>query len=98
LVVALHLYKEEGLDPLQVISRVNSANLANKSCKKLRTLIDSSHARTVRATTVDRLASRLDRPRATFLRSTYAPCLLVVVDEPKAYVLSLIQVTGFSNQ
>jgi hypothetical protein len=53
-VVALHLYKGGGLDPLQTDFRVNPAVLGNKSRKKLVTLTDSVHARTVRATTADR--------------------------------------------
>jgi hypothetical protein len=52
--VALHLYKGGGLDPLQTDFRVNHAFLGNKSHKKLGTLTDSAHARTVRATTADR--------------------------------------------
>jgi hypothetical protein len=52
--VALHLYKGEGLDPLQTDFRVNPVFLGNKSRKKLGTLTDSTHARTVRATTADR--------------------------------------------
>jgi hypothetical protein len=88
--VALHLYKGGGLDPLQVVSRANPAVLANESREKLGTLTDSAHARTVRGTTAD-------RPRGRFVCSTYAPCLLVEVDEPKAYELSLMQVTGFFN-
>jgi hypothetical protein len=47
---------------------------------------------------MDHPVSGPDRPRDTFLRSTYAPCLLVEVDEPKAYVLSLMRATGFSDQ
>jgi hypothetical protein len=96
--VVLHLYKAGGLDPLQVVSRVNPTDLANKSRKKLGTLTDSAHARTVRATTVDRpdrLALGLDRPHGQFLFSTYTPSLLVEVDEPKSYELSLMQVTSF---
>jgi hypothetical protein len=58
-VVALHLYKGGGLDPLQTDFRVNPAVLGNKSCEKLGTLTDSAHAQTVRATTAD-------RPRGTF--------------------------------
>jgi hypothetical protein len=88
--VALHLYKGEGLDPLQVVSRANPAVLANKSHEKLGTLTNSAQARTVRATTAD-------RPRGRFVCSTYAPSLLVEVDEPKAYELILMQVIGFSN-
>jgi hypothetical protein len=52
--VALHLYKGGGLDQLQVVSRANLVVLANKSRKKLGTLTDSAHARTVHATTTDR--------------------------------------------
>jgi hypothetical protein len=48
--------------------------------------------------TVDRPATEPDRPRGHFLHPTYAPCLLVEVDEPKAYEQSLMQVTGFSIQ
>jgi hypothetical protein len=95
--VALHLYKGGGLDSLQVVSRANPAVLANKSREKLETLTDFAHARTVRATTVDRPALRPDRPRGCFLCSTYAFCLFVEVDEPKAYELSMMQVTGFFN-
>jgi hypothetical protein len=51
--VALHLYKGGGLDPLPTISRVNPTVLGNKSREKLGTLTDSTHARTVRATTAD---------------------------------------------
>jgi hypothetical protein len=87
---SLHLYKGGGLDALQVVSRANPAVLANKSREKLGTLTDSAHARTVRATTANRL-------RGHFVCSTYAPCLLMEVDEPKAYEISLMQVTGFSN-
>jgi hypothetical protein len=52
-VVALHLYKGGGLDPLQTDFRVNPAVLGNKSREKLGTLTDSAHARTVCATTAD---------------------------------------------
>ena len=31
-----------------------------------------------------------DRPRGTFWFPTYAPCILVKVDEPKAYELNLM--------
>jgi hypothetical protein len=89
-VVALHLYKGGGLDPLQTDFRVNPTVLGNKSREKLGTLTDSPHARTVRATTADRLASGPDRPRGPFWLPTYAPCLLVKVDEPKAYELNLM--------
>jgi hypothetical protein len=88
--VALHLDKGGGLNPLQVVSRANPMVLANKSREKLRTLTDSAHTLTVRATTAN-------RPRGRFLCSKYAPRLLVEVDEPKAYDLSLMQVIGFSN-
>jgi hypothetical protein len=47
-VVALHLYKGGGLDPLQTDFQVNPAVLGNKSHEKLGTLTDSAHARTVR--------------------------------------------------
>jgi hypothetical protein len=52
-VVALHLYKGGGLDPLRTNFRVNPAVLGNKSREKLGTLTDSAHARTVRAATGD---------------------------------------------
>jgi hypothetical protein len=52
-VVALHLYKGGGLDPLRTDFRVNPTVLGNKSREKLGTLTDSAHARTVCATTVD---------------------------------------------
>jgi hypothetical protein len=52
-VVALHLFKGGGLDPLQTDFRVNPTVLGNKSREKLGTLTDSAHARTVRATTAD---------------------------------------------
>jgi hypothetical protein len=46
--VALHLYKEGGLDTLHVVFRANPAVLANKPREKLGTLTDSAHTRTVR--------------------------------------------------
>jgi hypothetical protein len=50
-----HIYIEGGgLDPLQMIYRVNSVNLANKPRKKCETLTGSAHARTVRATSTVR--------------------------------------------
>jgi hypothetical protein len=52
-VVALHLYKGVGLDPLQVSSRVNPTGLANNILKKSGTLTDFAHARMVRATTAN---------------------------------------------
>jgi hypothetical protein len=52
-VVALHLYKGGGLDPLRTDFRVNPTVLGNKSREKLVTLTDSAHAWTLRATTVD---------------------------------------------
>jgi hypothetical protein len=55
LAVALHLYKGGGLDPLQIVSRANPTVLGNKSCEKLGTLTDTTHGRTVRASTADRL-------------------------------------------
>jgi hypothetical protein len=51
--VALHLYKEGGLDPLQTDFRVNPTVLGNKSREKLGTLTVSAHAWTVRAATAD---------------------------------------------
>jgi hypothetical protein len=95
LVVALHLYKGGGLDPLQVVSRVNPADLANKTRNKLVILTNFVHAWTVRATPKDRQDRGLSdlqgwtihQPKAG---STYAPCLLVKVDEPKAYVPPII--------
>jgi hypothetical protein len=65
-VVALHLYKGGGLDPFPTVSRVNPTVLGNKSREKLGTLTDSARARTVRATTADRLASGPDRPHYSF--------------------------------
>jgi hypothetical protein len=65
-VVALHLYKRGGLDPLRTDFRVNPTILGNKSREKLGTLTDSAHARTVRATTADRPASGPDRPHGSF--------------------------------
>jgi hypothetical protein len=51
----------------------------------------STHARTV-CTTI------ADHPRGRFWCSTYASCLLVEVDKPKAYELSMMQATGFLDQ
>jgi hypothetical protein len=86
--VALHLYKGGGLDPLRTDFRVNPTILGKKSREKLGTLTVSAHAQTVRATTAD----SPDRgPSARpFWLPTYAPCLLVKVDEPKAYELNLM--------
>jgi hypothetical protein len=50
-----------------------------------------------RTTTAFRPALGSNRSHGHYLYSTYAPCLLVEVDEPKAYELSLMQVTGFFN-
>jgi hypothetical protein len=47
-VVALHLYKGGGLDPLQTASQVNPTVLGNKSREKLGTLTYSTHVRIVR--------------------------------------------------
>jgi hypothetical protein len=74
--VALHLYKGGGLDPFPTVSRVNPAVLGNKSREKLGTLTDSARARTVR--------------KAHFSLQHMPPCLLVKVDEPKAYELNLM--------
>jgi hypothetical protein len=84
--VALHLYKEGGLDPLQTDFRVNPAVLGNKSREKLGTLTDSAH------TPPPRTVRPRDRTVRTALFSVQhmSPCLLVKVDEPKAYELNLM--------
>jgi hypothetical protein len=78
-VVALHLYKGGGLDPLQTVSRVNPAVLGNKSREKLGTLIDSAHVRIVHVTNADRPSCGpsglrtvrvADRPHGSFPCST----------------------------
>jgi hypothetical protein len=61
------------MDPLQTVSRANSAVLGNKSREKLGTLTDSAHVRTVRATTAHRLALGPDRLHGSFPCSTYVP-------------------------
>jgi hypothetical protein len=48
------------VDPLQTNFRANPANLANNRSTKLGTLNCSAHARTVRPTGADRLASGPD--------------------------------------
>jgi hypothetical protein len=53
--VTLHLYKGGGVDPFQSVSRANFAVLGNKPHKKLGTLTDFAHARTIRGTTADHL-------------------------------------------
>jgi hypothetical protein len=92
-IVALHLYKGRGLDPLQVGSRVNHVDLSNKSRNKFETLTDSAHARTVRATIADRpdhrpayMAEPSACPKAasthglaTFLTIYFIPCSLVQI-------------------
>jgi hypothetical protein len=50
---SLHLYKREGLDPLQVGFRAYPVDFANKSRKKSETLTDFAHTQTVRAATDD---------------------------------------------
>lgn len=45
------------MDPLQAVSRANLTVLVNKSCEKLGTLTDSTHARTIRAATAARPAT-----------------------------------------
>jgi hypothetical protein len=65
-VVALHLYKGGGLDPLRTDFRVNPTVLGNKSREKLGTLTVSAHTRTVRTATADRPASGPDRPCDSF--------------------------------
>jgi hypothetical protein len=75
---------------LQTVSGANPAVLGNKSREKLRTLTDSAHARIVRATTADRPVSGPDCPHFLFCVQHMPSCLLVKVDEPKAYELNLI--------
>jgi hypothetical protein len=64
--------------------------LGNNPNEKLGTLTDSAHARTVRATTTDRLALGTDHPRGTFGLQHMHPAFWVKVDEPKAYELNLM--------
>jgi hypothetical protein len=71
--VPLHLYKEGGLDPLQVGSRAYPVGFANKSRKKSGILTDYTHARNVRATTADRLDYKTEPFDGQFWCSTYAP-------------------------
>jgi hypothetical protein len=52
--VYLSIYKGGGWTLYKLISRANSANLANNRSTKLGTLICSAHARTVRPTSMDR--------------------------------------------
>lgn len=59
--VAIHLYKGGRSGPVQVGSRVNPVCLANKSRKKIRILTDSTHTRTVRATTANADCPSSDR-------------------------------------
>jgi hypothetical protein len=68
--VALHIYKGGGLDPLQVVSQVNQADLANKSCKKLGILTDS--APTYRPRHQHRLSvPRTVQPQGRIVRSAH---------------------------
>jgi hypothetical protein len=53
-VVYLCIYRGGGWTLYKLISRANSANLANNHSIKLGTLICSAHARTVRTTSADR--------------------------------------------
>jgi hypothetical protein len=91
----IYIYREReregGLDTLQSISRANSTVLVNKSRKKLGTLTDFTHARTIRPQ--DRTVRAV-----TSCAQHMPPAFLVEVDESKAYELSLMQVTGFSIQ
>jgi hypothetical protein len=69
--------------------------LGNKSRENLGTLTDSAYARTVCATTTDSpdrgpSGLRAGPSALSFWLLTYAPCLLVKVDEPKAYELNLM--------
>jgi hypothetical protein len=82
------VFIEGGWTRYKQISRVNFANLANNNSKKLGTLIGSAHARAVRTTSADRLDRGPFGPRAgpsgrPFWGSTYAPCLLAELSEPK---------------
>jgi hypothetical protein len=54
--VYLCIYRGGGWTLYKLISRANSANLANNRSTKLGTLICSAHARTVRTTSADRPA------------------------------------------
>jgi hypothetical protein len=53
-VIYLSIYRGGGLDPLQTNFRANPTNLANNRSTKLRTLICSALAWTVRPTGADR--------------------------------------------
>jgi hypothetical protein len=87
--VYLSIYRGGGLDPLQTNFRAFPVILANNRNTKLGTLIYSAHARTVwppGADCPDCGPSGLRAgPSAGSIRcSTYAPCLLVELSEPKA--------------
>jgi hypothetical protein len=74
--------EEGGWTRYKPISRVNSANLANNRSKKLGTLTNHVHARTVRTTS----ANRPDREPSgcPFWCPIYVPCILAELNEPKA--------------
>jgi hypothetical protein len=83
-----------GLDPLQVGSRAYPMSFANKPRKKSGTQIDFAHSWKVRAATTDSLdrgpsSLRTDHMLGHVWCSTYVPYLLVEVDEPKTYALSV---------
>jgi hypothetical protein len=76
--VYLCIYRGGGWTFYKLISRANSANLANNRSTKLGTLICSAHARTVRTTSADHLDHGPSGPmgrtvRSSFWYSTYAP-------------------------
>jgi hypothetical protein len=52
--IYLSIYREGGLNTLQTNFRANYTNLANNRSTKLKTLIYSTHAWTVRPTDADR--------------------------------------------
>jgi hypothetical protein len=69
-------------------------SFANKPRKKSETQIDFAHSWKVCAATADSLdrgpsSLRADRLLGHIWCSTYVPCLLVEVDEPKTYALSV---------
>jgi hypothetical protein len=62
--VYLSIYRRGGWTLYKLISQANFTNLANNRSTKLRTLICSAHARTVR--TADRPVSGPDHPRSNW--------------------------------
>jgi hypothetical protein len=59
LAIYICIYRGGGWTLYKLISRVNSANLANNRSAKLGTLIYSAHVRTVRPIGADRPAAHL---------------------------------------